>query len=262
VLGCRRDAASTCGRADSRERLSGFVCWRLLLRDCSADGGHGLELRNDRIIPSHQVLAIGQAVRPAIPRLDAADEVIGVGEPIEVLPRPERCADLRLRIELGGHRGHIDDRQPRQPLQRLIAAPARPLGATAANERRSIGRAGPVAHTGAVDVVEGMLLPPNGLPIFGDDRRRAFEPVRPDLRHPRGSIIDVLGQVRNGEPAALMLDIGEEERQTVAGGIDPRIGQHILFCHESIQNHLWRAREDSPHRLFSQLDGHLWLHKK
>lgn len=256
MLGCGRDAAGASGCPDRGERLSSFVRRRLLLRDRGTDGGDSLELSDDGVIAGHEMLAIGKAVRAAVPHLHAANEIVCIGVAIEPLPGPKRRADLRLHIELRRHGRHLNDRKARQILQGFVAIPARPLRPAPANEGRSVRRARPVAHAGAVDVVKGMPLPAGRLPVLGDDRRRALEAVRPDLRHPRGRVIDVLGQVWDGEPTALVLDIGEEERETVPRRIDPRLRQHVLLCHEGVQDHLRGARKDRPHRLFGQLDGH------
>lgn len=64
-----------------------------------ADRRHILQPLDDRVIARHQRLAIGKPVRSAVPRLDAAEEVVRICEAVEVLPSPERRADFRLHIE-------------------------------------------------------------------------------------------------------------------------------------------------------------------
>ena len=55
-----------------------------------------LQFLQDRIVAGHELLAIGQTIRPAVPSLHAAKEVVGVGKAVEVLPRPEGGADFGL----------------------------------------------------------------------------------------------------------------------------------------------------------------------
>lgn len=144
-----------------------------------------------------------------------------------------------------GHGGSFNDRETSQTLQRLVAAPARPLRPTAADIGRTVRCPRPVAHAPAVDVVKGALLPSGSLPVFGNDfawirdqvafRVPSFvEPVRPNLRHPRGRVIDVLGEVRDREAAALVLDVGKEESQAIASGIDAGLGEHVLLRREGV----------------------------
>lgn len=257
MLSRSNDAASTGRGARRRNRNGCLIRWRLIRRHHSADSRNSLELGDHRVIPGHEVLAIGQPIRAAVPCLHASDEVVGVRKTVEVLPGPESGADFRLHAEAGRQRGRVDDRNAGEPLKGCVAVPARPLRAAPADKGRSVGRARPVAHTSAVDVVEGMFLPARRLSILGDHCRRILEPVRPDLGHPRRGIIDVLGQVRNREPGALVLNIGEEERQPIAGGIDAGLGQQFLFGDKSLDDGGRGTREDRLHRLFREFDRHL-----
>lgn len=253
-MGCDNAASARRG-PDSSQSSRCFVGRLLWVGSGAGDGGNALQLLQDGIVAGHKLLTVSQPIRPAVPRLHAAKKIIGIGEPVEVLPRPERGADLGLHIEVGGDGRLRHCRQAGQPLQRRIAIPARPLRPATADIGGAVRRAGPIAHAVAVNVVKSLLLPAGRLAVFGNDLARIgdqvslgvapfVEPVRPDLSHPGRGVPDVLGQVRNGEPAALVLDIGKEIRQPGLRRIDPRLGQHVLFGCKSIDHRLRGARED------------------
>lgn len=48
------------------------------------------------------------------------------------------------------------------------------------------------------------------------------------------------------QPAALVFDVGEEERQSGLLSCDPRLVQHGGFRREGVDHRLRRAREDYP----------------
>ena len=74
------------------------------------------------------------------------------------------------------------------------------------------------------------------------------------MRGPKMRIVDVLGEVLNGEPAALVFDVGKQIRQPRAGVRNLALVEHGLPI--GIDDRLRRARQYLPQACGGDLNGH------